>query len=313
MKQAIYFPFAEGQWQLKMGLRSLDLNTWIEVDAEFSPYLARKRELLHHHYSDVWAALPGSETGQQEVLALLLEHLPTRFPTHYQRDARSITNRITGERWNLDDWGDRPLDLAGRLVQEDLCLMLPGPLLANDSDPGKSMDNGMDNGYRLAAASLCFPLYWRLQEKLGQPIGQIHAPVPGYAKTLERPVDGFFSRLQPHRPGYRFNWSIVDTPELFLGLHRQHQMADSISAAAAGERLWIRVERQTLRRLPLSNGVLFTVRTYIYPLSILVQHPDAARGLQAAIAQIPPQMQLYKSINPIRAALNDYLSQIAGI
>lgn len=309
MKQALYFPFAEGQWQLKMGLRSLDLATWIEVDDEFSPYLARKRELLHHHYADVWAALPGSETGQQEVLALLLEHLPTRFPTHYQREVGRITNRITGERWNLDEWGDRPLDLAGRLVQEDLCLMLPGSTPPNAND----LSNPTDNGYRLAAASLCFPLYWRLQEKLGQPIGQIHAPVPGYAKTLERPVDGFFSRLQPHSPGYRFNWSIVDTPELFLGLHRQHQMADSISAEAAGERLWIRVERQTLRRLLLSNGVLFTVRTYVYPLAILVQHPAAARGLQAAIAQIPPQMQLYKSINPIRAALDGYLSQIARV
>ncbi len=309
MKQKLHFPFAEGQWQLKMGLRSLDLATWIEVDDEFSPYLARKRELLHHHYSDVWAALPGSETGQQDVLVMLLEHLPTHFPTHYQRDARSITNRITGERWNLDEWSDRPLDLAGRLVQEDLCLMLPSPVPSNDNDPS----NPMDNGYRLAAASLCFPLYWRLQEKLGQPIGQIHAPVPGYAKTLERPVDGFFDRLQLHRPGYRFNWSIVDTPELFLGLHRQHQMADSISAAGAGEHLWIRVERQTLRRLPLSNGVLFTVRTYVYPLSILVQHPAAARGVRAAIAQIPLQMQLYKSINPIRAALDGYLSQIAGI
>ena len=301
MRPALYLPFAEGQWQLKMGLRSLDLDTWIEIDDEFLPYLARKRELLAAHYTDVYGAVFGSEAGQQEALTLLLEHLPKRFPTHYQHETGGITNLRTGERWQVAEWRDRPLDLAGRLVQEDLCLMLPGQSGSNDI------------GYTLGAASLCFPLYWRLQEKLGQPIGQIHAPVPGYAAKLTRPVDGFFDRLQPHRPGYRFNWSIVDTPELFLGLHRQHQMADSITAERAGEQLWIRVERQTLRRLPQSHAVLFTVRTYVYPLSILMQHPQAARGLEAAIAQIPPQMQLYKSINPIRAALDGYLSQIAGI
>jgi dimethylamine monooxygenase subunit A len=296
MRPALYLPFAEGQWQLKMGLRSLDLDSWIEIDDTFLPYLARKQDLLAAHYTDLYAAVPGSEAGQQEVLALLLEYLPKRFPTHYQREIGGITNLVAGERWQVAEWGDRPLDLAGRLVQEDLCLMLPS-----------------QSGYILGAASLCFPLYWRLQEKLGQPIGQIHAPVPDYTAKLARPVDGFFDRLQPQSPGYRFNWSIVDTPELFLGLHRQHQMADSISAEQAGEQLWIRVERQTLRRLPQSHAVLFTVRTYVYPLSILAQHPQAARGLQMAIAQIPPQMQLYKSINPIRAALDGYLSQIAGI
>jgi len=298
MRPALYFPFASGQWQLKMGLRSLNLDTWIEIDDAFLPYLARKRELLNDHYTDVYGALPGSEAGQQEVLALLLEHLPTRFPTHYQRQAGEIANLITGERWQVAEWRDRPLDLAGRLVQEDLCLMVP------------NASSSTNSGYTLGSASLCFPLYWRLQEKLGLPIGQIHAPVPGYAANLTRPVDGLFDRLQPQSPGYRFNWSIVDTPELFLGLHRQHQMADSVTAERAGDQLWIRVERQTLRRLPQSHAVLFTVRTYVYPLSILMQHPQAARGLQAAIAQIPPQMQLYKSINPVRAALDGYLSQI---
>lgn len=298
MGPPLYFPFAQGRWQLKMGLRSLDLETWIEIDNMFLPYLERKRELLNSRYSDVYGAVPGSEVGQQEVLALLLDHLPMQFPRHYQRQPGGITNLITGEQWQVSEWRDRPLDLAGRLVQEDLCLMLPGESAS------------IDRGYTLGAASLCFPLYWRLPEKLGQPLGQIHAPVPAYSANLARPVDGFFDRLQPQRPGYRFNWSIVDTPELFLGLHRQHQMADIISADQAGERLWIRVERQTLRRLPQSHGVLFTVRTYVYPLAILTQYPQAARGLQTAIAQIPPQMQLYKSLSPIRAALDAYLSQI---
>ncbi|GAB4469083.1 MAG: hypothetical protein OHK0037_27070 [Elainellaceae cyanobacterium] len=276
---------------MRLGLRSLSLDDWIEIDDQYVRYLERKRELLGERYADVFAALPGSEAAQQEVLNLLLEHLPQRFPECFTREGDRLINHLTGETWTLEEWDNCPLDLAGRWVQEDLLVLLPS----------------VDGIYHLVAGSLCFPLYWRLADKLGRPLGQIHAPVPSYDKTLERPMDNLFARLQPDHPGYRFNWSVVDTPELFLGVQRHHPVPADITAVNAGEHLWIRVERQTLRRLPQSGGVLFTVRTYTYPLAILRQYPEAAAGLVRAIAQIPPEMQRYKSIAPIRPAIEGYL------
>jgi len=296
---SIYLPFADGRWQMRLGLRSLSLDDWIEIDDQYERYLQRKRELLGERYADVFAALPGSEAAQQEVVDLLLEHLPRRFPECFTREGDRLINHRTGETWTLDEWRDsgtnrfanRPLDLAGRWVQEDLLVLLPSA----------------DGIYHLVAGSLCFPLYWRLADKLGRPLGQIHAPVPGYDKTLARPMDTFFARLQPNYPGYRFNWSIVDTPELFLGVQRHHPVPADITSVNAGDRLWIRVERQTVRRLPQSGGVLFTVRTYTYPLAMLRQYPEAAAGLVGAIAQIPPEMQRYKSIAPIRPVIEGYV------
>lgn len=253
--------------------------------------MQRKRELLSERNSELFSALPGSEAAQQEVLDLLLEHLPRRFPKSFAREGDRLINHRTGETWTLDEWRNRPLDLAGRWVQEDLLVLLPSA----------------DGIYHLVAGSLFFPLYWRLADKLGRPLGQIHAPVPGYDQALERPMDNFFARLQPDHPGYRLNWSILDTPELFLGTLHHYPIPADITAANAGDRLWIRVERQTLRRLPQSGGVPFTVRTYTYPLAILQQYPEAAAGLVKTIAQIPPDMQRYKSIAPIRPAIEGYL------
>ena len=71
-------------------------------------------------------ALPESAAGQAEVLELLLEHLPQRFPEHYRRSDGEIANLVTGERFDLAAWRAAPLELAGRLVQEDLCLMQRG-------------------------------------------------------------------------------------------------------------------------------------------------------------------------------------------
>jgi GNAT superfamily N-acetyltransferase len=276
---------------MRLGLRSLSLDDWIEIDSQYARYLERKRELLGERHADVFAALPGSEAAQQEVLSLLLDHLPRRFPKCFTPEGDRLINRLMGETWTLEEWSNCPLDLAGRWVQEDLLVLLPSA----------------DGIYHLVAGSLCFPLYWRLADKLGQPLGQIHAPVPGHDKTLEYPIDNLFARLQPDHPGYRFNWSVVDTPELFLGVQRHHPVPADITAVNAGERLWIRVERQTVRRLPQSGGVLFTVRTYTYPLAMLRQYPKAATGLVAAIAQMQPEMQRYKSIAPIRPAIEGYL------
>lgn len=176
-------------------------------------------------------------------------------------------------------------------MQEDFCLMRSAP-----------------EGYVLCAASVCFPSRWLLAEKIGQPMAQIHAPVPGYAEKLRSPVNRFFEQIRSDRPVWRLNWSIVDSPDLFL--LQSWDVNPNLNAANAGEKLWIRVERQTLRRLPQSRNILFTIRTYVSSLSLLETNPSAAKGLAAAIQQVSPEMQRYKTLLPIREVLLDYLTSI---
>ena len=142
-------------------------------------------------------------------------------------------------------------------------------------------------------------------------MAQIHQSVPGYADKLERPVNYFFDRLKPDYPGYRLNWSIVDVPDLFLDQRKGKEEFDpTITSENAGERLWLRVERQTLRRLEISSGILFTIRTYVYPLHTLADDPIVVRNLAAAIQQIPAAMQVYKNLLPMRPALLKYLERV---
>jgi len=215
----------------------------------------------------------------------MLDHLPARFPERYRREPGAIANLATGERFVLDDFANCPLELAGRLVQEDLCLM------------GKAAD-----GYRLIAAVLCFPAHWRLADKLGRPLGAIHGPVPGFAARLAAPVDRFFATIRVDRPVWRANWSIVDTPELFLPPEHRGA-ARSISAERAGEQLWLRVERQTLSRLRDSGDVVFTIHTHVDQLAAALATPGAARALAAQIRAMPDALAAYKGILPIRAPL----------
>jgi hypothetical protein len=293
--------FSGKQWRLAIGLKPLPLDIWIDIGPDYSEQLRRKAELLAQQHDQVFASLPQTHAAQQEVLDLLIEHLLHYFPQHYQQQGDWLINRITEQRWNRHELQHelQPLDLAARLVQEDFCLMLPGP-----------------TGYVLSAASVCFPSRWQLSEKIGRPMSAIHQPVPDYDRKLERPVNHLFQRLQPGCSGYRLNWSLVDSPELFLPsghgqINHSNHITDHITAELTaeniGEELWLRVERQTLRRLAINNSILFMIRTKIYPLHSLVSDPDIAHNLSVVVQTMSPDMQQYKSILPFRAALLEYL------
>ena len=294
-----YAPYMTGaSGRLAMALAPLDPNDWIEPDDHLAADLAEKERLLAERHPDVCIALPEAAAGAAEVLDMLAAYLPARYPNLYERRGERLYNRAAGRLWDLACPDLHPLDLAGRLVQEDLCLMQASP------------DSGC---YRLVGASVCFPTRWRLADKMGLAVGPIHAPVPGYEAQLSSTMDRLFARLKSARPVWRMNWSIVDNPALYLPTgHSRRDRNHSVTPANAGDKLWLRMERQTLRRLPRSQDVLFTIRIYTPPLHTLAARPERAAGLAAAIRALPPELQLYKSLSPFREAALAWLDRCAA-
>jgi hypothetical protein len=284
-----HYSFLDGPYRLAMGLHALEPGEWLETGADAAPQMAERRRLLTERPAEVVAALPESVPGQQELYALVLAHLPERFPDRWQRVGAALVDQLSGERFASVP--DDPLATLGRMVQEDFCLMQASP-----------------SGYRLTAAVLCFPAHWRLADKLGRPLDVIHTPVPGFDARLARSVDRFFAGLLVERPVWRVNWSLVDTPELFRPPELRTRPR-RIDAARAGEQLWLRVERQTLRRLAASGDVVFGIRTYLEPLAEVT--PEVAHALALRVREMPPAMAAYKGIGSIRAPLLDYLERRA--
>ena len=290
----VYVPYADGTHRLTVGLRPLDPDAWIEPDENYAAELAEKERLLATRRAEVFQALPGSEAAQREVLEMLAAHLPRRFPERFRRDGGRLLSLADGRAVDLAEDGRPPLETAGRLVQEDLCLM-----------------RAADDGFRLVAASLCFPAYWSLADKMGRALPAIHGPVPGYDARLAGPVDKVFALLRADRPMWRLNWSIAESPELFQPAP-QRPTQRAVTPQTVGERLFVRVERQTLRRLPASGDILFTIRTYLDPVAALAAHPAMARALRSALGQLDPAMRAYKGTVRFHDILCDYLARIGG-
>ena len=197
LPQPHYAPFKEGEFRWAMGLEQLNLHNWIEVDDRSGAELAEKERLLSERHGEVFDAMPEAEEGAAEVLALLSDHLPARLPDVYRREGDVLVHVPGGHRWQLGDEALHCLDLAGRMVQEDLCLM------REDAETGL---------YRLVAASLCFPTGWNLAEKMGRSLGAIHSPIPNYQDQLGSTMDRYFARIKVEHPVLRLNWNLMRQP-----------------------------------------------------------------------------------------------------
>jgi len=293
--ETVYLPFEPGPYRMAMGLVTVPEAAWFELDERYADEMAERRRLLAERHAAVFAALPQSDAARAETLAAVVRNLTTHHPDWFVRDGDWLHNRLTGEHWDLATLPCDPLELGGRLVQEDLCLI-----------------QLTDAGPLLTAAVLCFPSRWRLADKIGRKLAEVHGPVPLYAEHLARPVDRFMRHVKPGHIAARLNWSVLDDPALFQpeGKWRSGHNA-AITIANAGTALFLRVERQTLRRLPQSDAVLFGIRVHVYPLASAIREPASAATLAEAVRALPAETMRYKSFLPIRDALLAWLDNLA--
>ena len=292
--EPLYLPFEAGPFRMSMGLVARDPDELISLDLHYPAEIEARRRILAEHAPEVVAAVGGAEAACAEMLERLADVLPRRYPAWFQRAEGVLHNHITGERWRLDE---DPLRAAALLVQEDLCLL--------------ELRDGVPH---LVAGTLLFSPGWRLLEKLGLPLGEVHLPVPFYADRLARPVDRLMRHLLPGKLVERLNWGLYDNPALFRpGKHFRDQVNPAITPENAAGTVFLRVERQTLSVLERTGAVLFTIRTHVYPLHRIAAVPGAAARLAEAVREMPPEMRLYKSFAPFRDALLVYLDDVRGV
>jgi len=290
-EQVVHLPFAAGPYRMAMDLITQPEAAWFELDRLYQAEMAQRRHLLATTRDAVFAACPQSALARAEALSLIVANLTAHHPDWFTRQGGELRNHLTNERWDLDNPALDRLELAGRLVQEDLCVIQDCP-----------------DGPMFTAAVLCFPSRWRLMEKIGKPLTDVHAPVPFYADRLARPVDRFMRHLKPGPVVCRRNWSVLDDAALFqpTGKWRIDSTVE-ITADNAGTKLYLRVERQSFRRLPDSGAVLFGIRVHCYTLARAIDQPATAAALADAVRVLPVDILHYKSLLSYRSALLHWL------
>jgi hypothetical protein len=268
---------ADGPPWLAMGLTRIDESEWLVPGPEREAELSERHRLLAERHDDVFAALDGTERPGREALDAVLA---------WERDHRPDLAEVPV----AEDV--HPLEAAGRRTQEDLALMVR-----------------RDGGHHLDAGVLCFPSHWRLADKLGGSAAAIHGPVPRYPEELAGRVDRFLDRLRPGVIVARRNWSVHDSPELFAPVRPP---VPTPAVDAVGDSLWLRSERQTLRLLPRSGSVLFTIRVQQAPFSSLTGAPDVAAALATRLSAQPQALSEMNGVGSRVEVVTAWLDRVAA-
>ena len=256
---------------------------WLDVDLAYLDQMELKGTYLRGHTtlrSSVFGVHPPlarhARRASWEVLDLVVSRLELDYPGLVHRSDGVLTNVVTGRYWRLssssdgdgprhdesdddvnDDEFEHPLCIAAQLVQEDIAIMLP---LSDGTGGAGEGGDGDGDDYVLGAAAICFADRWRVPDKIGKDLCGIHSPVERYP-NISRSTSAFFRNLRVGNEKVRYTHTLGERPDL-------HVETDPISRdcplpiTGLPHSIYVRSERQCLMRLPISGGVLFTIRTY---------------------------------------------------
>jgi len=262
-----------------VGTRPIPESDWLDLTSITASVMAEKSDLLTRLSDDVVMAVPGSEAACDELVAAVLAHLQTHSPARFtvSSDSSVVVDAQLERETALRT--APAIATLGHLVAEDFVIL--------QQQGGIDGPDGIDDVWVMTAASVCFPSRWRLQDKIGKDLTGIHEPVPGYESRVGGAVEALFDRLRTDRLLCRSNWTLLDTDKRHL------PTAGSATAPVMGELNWLRIERQTLRKLPESGAIVFTILTHIIDYRSLSRADQVA--LTRAVQSAPPDIAEYKS------------------
>jgi hypothetical protein len=286
----VHAPYAGRALPFSIGLRPIDEAAWIAPDEHAAHQLAQKATLLATERDVVLRHRADTSAVQQETLELISDHLARFHPAPERRDEGvSIAPPVADE---------PAIVRAAMLVQDDLVIM------RREAD-----------GWRLVAACLCFPSTWSLAEKFDRPMEAIHADVPGYEGQMAQRINRIFDTLPAGQIVERFNWSIYGDNALHHPETRSARRPWAEDEASFETRGFVRVERQTLRRLPRAGDILFTIRIQLDPVAAFRRHPEGAAladALAGQLAALTQEQLAYKGMRPDRDLMLATLRRIAA-
>ena len=235
------------------GVQPLAGEDWLLVDEAFARQMAYRDWLLEHRKDDVLAVMPQAKNAAIELRDVIADECG------FERDG-PIIKRPDGVK--LDLIAGDPLVTAARLTQMDICIL---------QDAGDE--------HALTAGAMCFPSSWSLPEKLGRSLASIHSPVDEYDARIATSVQRMFKAIRPEQPLWRANFLIYTDPDL----HQPRVEGLSKPMAPHAPR-YVRVERQSFRRLPSTGAVVFGIHTSVVAADTL------SDGDFEALRQLKPDL-----------------------
>ena len=276
----MHLPFLSNPDVLHMGLKEVREDCWLEIKPLRNSF-RNKIKLLENFSHETLFENYEFQSENIKCFEVLKIYLSTYYEDVYTFKEKSIDIY-------LDDFSNKvnlskktELELMSSLIPEDILILVP-----------------KNENYILRSAAVFSPSNWDLKSKINKSLDIIHEPVPRYEKTLSTKVNGFLNRLPASRIFERFNWSIYPSKNLFF-----HPRYPELTSET--NELFLRVERQTFRKLNDSSATMFTIGVHNYPFTEVLLIKGAAESLMSAIEVMPKNIKIYKGLDLIESAIKE--------
>lgn len=287
-----------------MSIFKLDMNHWLDMDKYYWHYIQEKKRIWNDYGKENIDWLPEGYDASFELMETVAQHLIDRYPLLFtvlddKKDkGRVIKNELTKEILDMTyPLKDHPLLYVTKLAKEDFYLVKKNP------------EDGL---HYLVAAAVPFPGgSFGIDQKLGRNLDVIHDDVPYYHEKLKKSMERWFERLEPETPVERASWYI--TWDHKLKVNNVYQIPkfvpnlESEMKSSDPKQFNVRVERQTLRRLPKSRAIIFTNHPIFYSIDEMKDEPLVPSLIKKIIYEAPEGIIKYKNFQVIRDHISSYL------
>lgn len=317
------YPFKDKEYKLNMGLRTLKPADWFLIENTYMDRIEEKTRIVtssHPGYpadkdlagSTVFLS-PEADLAVREFYDLVMKYMSEKYPMYFERSGASLTNKITSDTYPFTSaLTENTRDLLmylSRTIEEDFILLM--------KDPSKKGDE-FGEEYYFKAGVFAFAAGFDPREKFNQPMTMIHGPIPSYQEKLKLSMNRFFDRVKPGDIVSRSNFSIQTHGKLYVddankGYHLTEEELNRpipFEDLDFDKQVHYRSERQVVTKLPKSQAAIFTIRTYLHPMSQFKEDMEAALRLRGSITKFPYDMARYKNILQPRPAVTRYIDEL---
>ena len=189
-----------------------------------------------------------------------------------------------------------PMEYIGRQVQGDFALL--------DQREGNLF---------LDAGIITCPADWSLAFDAGMSFTEWHGPVPmAHSEGIFERALKYLTAMQVGKPVRRLNWTLTVNARMDTSPETYHEWGHeraSVTPENVAEKVYLRVELQVLDRMPRSNALMFSIRTYLMSLEDIVTNPEWAKRMHRVMKTLPEPLIDYKGLTRFHGMVVDYLSQ----
>ncbi|PYI11243.1 hypothetical protein BO78DRAFT_446151 [Aspergillus sclerotiicarbonarius CBS 121057] len=280
IERALPRPYRPFRWSYHqtMSISKMETDWWIELENTYRARLQQRKALYQKSGRTVLDYLPGSELACNELMEMVLQFLCARYPHYFSLAGTVFHNDILET--TIDVTSKHPLEILLDNVPEDFAIML------RDDKTGD---------YYFRAGIICSSIGWTLSDKMGLRLDRIHDPVPDYKEKMEISMNRFFTKMPTDKPLQRGSWNL----EIGQPLHLPKDNPNETERISQDPHLqlndcYLRVDWQTLRRLPLSAGVVFNFKALFTPVTEFRDEPKIPRLLLEILQNGKKNLMDYK-------------------